>query len=349
MQDIIKNRKGIIIIRITAILGTLAGIIYWPQSGIFDVVFFEWTIISIWASAMFLLSSVLLVFSFLRFRFKKAVDVIFLTIMLLLNYVALFFYFVANLEMFVSRSNSGESLLANIIGFLGHVLMIAMISISMFKLRTHPIDRTNKRYILRRMFIVIPIVLLVGGFVTAGYLVYSYSTNRVEIDQYLKENKMDIPEIEGVMYGERMGGFGSFPTTENIAESAEIIAQARVIGIGDTYKDEIGQIYHDITITPSVFYKNEINLSLNESIKVSVYGGLYNKQFTYDLEEAVFNSGENVIVFLEGLNSKFFVYHGAYGKLTITDGKVRGISHENGLIDMSLDRYIRKLEKVLNK
>lgn len=346
MPDSSTNKVGIVVIRITTVLGILAGIVYWPNGGLRD----DTTIItSIWAATMFLLSSVLLVFSFFSFRLKKAVNVLFLIIILLLNYAALFYYFVMNLEFFIYRSNAGVSLLTSAAGLLGHALMIAMISISMYKLRTQPIDRTNKRYILRRIFISVPIILLVGGFITAGYLAYTYSINRVEIDQYLQENKMEIPEIDGVVYGERMGDFGPLPTTKNIAESAEIIARARVIGVGDAYKDEdeLGQIYHDVMITPSIFYKNVNNISVDVPLKVSVYGGLFDKQFTYDLEEPVFKQGEDVIIFLITWDSKYYVYQGTYGKLTITDGKVRGISHENGLIDMSLERYIKKLEKVL--
>jgi hypothetical protein len=335
-----KNNN--IILRITTVLGIIAGVVYWPQSGIFDVVFFEWAVLSIWASTIFLLSSVLLIFSFLSFRFKKAVNVVFLTIMLLLNYVALFFYFVGNLEMFVSRSNSGESLLANVIGLLVHALMIAMISISMFKLRTLPIDRTNKKFILRRIIIAIPIVLLVGGFITAGYFVYSYSINRVEIDQYFIDKTPDTPI--GVA---KYGTYADTPTTENISESSDLIIQGRVVWIGDSYRQEHGMVVYNVEIMPSRVFKNSANVVADNSINIIAYGGIVDGVYSYAPQDANFVNQEEVIVFLSKGEQDYYVAYDAYGKLTITDGKVRGISHENGLVDMTLERYIKKLEKIL--
>ncbi|MFA6271951.1 MAG: hypothetical protein WC693_02465 [Patescibacteria group bacterium] len=346
MQDT-KNRTGKIIIRITAVLGISAGIIYWPDGSLNELELFDVTITSIWASTMFLSSSVLLVFSFLSFRFKKVVNASFLIIMLLLNYSALFFYFVANLEMFMIRSNSGESLLTNIIGFLGHALMIVMISISMFKQRERQIDRTNNRYILRRIFIAIPIILLAGGFVTGGYMIYSYTTNRLEIDKYLEENKPEFPEGNNIIYGQQLGLRAYLPTTRNVANESDLIFQGEVMNISNAYKAEMGLIYHDVTLLPTVFYKNDTDAVIGELLDVSVYGGLVDNQFTYDLNGAKFIVGEKVIVFSSKDGSNYYVTDGAYAKLTIENEGVIGINQEQGLVDMSLDRYIKKLEKVI--
>ncbi|MBU0612951.1 hypothetical protein KKB10_02950 [Patescibacteria group bacterium] len=201
---------------------------------------------------------------------------------------------------------------------------------------------------MKKAIPIISTLLVVGALLYVGILMFSGYTNEKEIVNYLEQNKLDIPEGKEVV--EMRGLLPNDPTTKNISEDTKIIVHGKVEKITDPYKGDHDAVYHDILIKPKEVFKNVAKVDENELLTAEIYGGEIDDVTYWSPGAASFKEGEEVILFLGKVDGfdKYYVSYGVYGKLTIENGIVNGINKEDGLVDMSLEKYTEKLNRVLS-
>ncbi len=198
------------------------------------------------------------------------------------------------------------------------------------------------------LFVAIPLLLII---VTVGWFKVDQSNNEKEINAYLSER---VPKSFGDKTSVEMRSLlPNDPTTENITQASDLIVQGTIESIGQPYKTDQGEVYHDITVVPDKAFKDNFGITPGQSFKVVVQGGETNDAVYWGLNIPSFKGGEKVILFLgkvdqTGLTADYFISYDAFGKLLVENEKVHGINHEDGLVDMGLEQYINKLQDIIS-
>lgn len=191
------------------------------------------------------------------------------------------------------------------------------------------------------------LTLLVGVAALVGGKIGSDAQNQKEIEEFLAKNQPVIAEGQDSFFME--GLLPERPFTTVIEEASDVILIGEVVKIDIPYAKPRGQVYHNVYIHPEKVLKNE-GESVGEEVIVEVYGGELNGAIHWTSDAPSFSVGERVFVFLtEGVDAPYHVTYGAFGKLMIENGMVEGINEEDGLVNMSLEKYQKKVERILQK
>ncbi|MFZ6036426.1 MAG: hypothetical protein ACOYUK_04780 [Patescibacteria group bacterium] len=202
----------------------------------------------------------------------------------------------------------------------------------------------NKKYLVIPLFL---IILFIG---VGIWWKLDQKENAEEINSYLQQR---IPtDFLGKTSVEISGLLPNDPSTTNIATQADIIVQGQVQKIEKPYKTAQGEVYHSVVLKLEKIYKSNENIKVGKEITVAVEGGETEEAWYWGMNIPSFEESESVILFLgqvdqEGIVGEYYVNYGSFGKLSIENGVVRGINHEDGAVETSLDSYQNKLEQVV--
>lgn len=201
---------------------------------------------------------------------------------------------------------------------------------------------------LRKRIVTGSAVVLIGITFVVAWQQWHNIRNQREIETYLAQNRPTA--TGGVQLIEARGLLPAPATTKNILEAAAIVVNATVNEVSQSFKDEHGVIYHTVTLRVASIYKTDGRLNPPQDIVVQVLGGQLDDQLYWALDAPKYEQGEHVIAFLSMSGETYFTTYETYGVVHFRDGStVRGISEEDGLFEMSLNRYEEKLSTLLRK